>query len=99
MSDSTTAMRDKASAAELLQRADALRERIGGERFRDELVATLYRRAEEVVAQSVRRRRPHVWLTDETIDRILTHPVLGIPIMAANNAAMIGIPSTGCVRI
>ena len=31
----------------LLQRADALRERIGGERFRDELVATLYRRAEE----------------------------------------------------
>ena len=95
MSDPTAAMREKPSAAELLQRADALRERIGGERFRDELVATLYRRAEEVVAQSVRRRRPRVWLTDETIDRILTHPVLGIPVMAALFAVVFWITVVG----
>ena len=68
---------------------------IGGERFRDELVATLYRRAEEVAAQSVRRRKPRVWLTDETIDRILTHPVLGIPVMAALFAVVFWITVVG----
>ncbi len=83
MSDATTSTPDEASAAELLQCAAGLRERIGGERFRDELVGTLYRRAEEVAARSVRRRRSRVWLTDEAIDRVLTHPVLGIPLMAA----------------
>lgn len=73
----------RASADALLQRADALRDTIGGERFRDELVATLYRRAEEIAALSVRRRKPRVWLPDESIDRILTHPALGIPAMTA----------------
>jgi ferrous iron transport protein B len=75
-------MEKKPSPAELLQRAATLRDRIGGERFRDDLVASLYRRSEEVVARTVRKKRPRVWLTDETIDRILTHPVLGIPFMA-----------------
>ncbi len=83
VSNATTSTPDDAAAAELLQCAGALRERIGGERFRDELVGTLYRRAEEVAAQSVRKRKSRVWLTDEAIDRILTHPLLGIPLMAA----------------
>jgi ferrous iron transport protein B len=95
MSDSTAAAPETPSAAELLQRADALRDRIGGERFRDELVATLYRRAEEVAAQSVRRRKPRIWLTDETIDRFLTHPVLGIPAMAALFAVVFWITVVG----
>jgi ferrous iron transport protein B len=95
MSDATAAMHEKPSAAELLRRADALREKIGGERFRDELVAALYRRAEEVAAHSVRRRRPRAWLTDEAIDRILTHPVLGIPVMAALFAAVFWITIVG----
>ena len=75
-------MTDKPSAAGLLQQVDALRETVGGERFRDELVATLYRHAEEIAAQSVRKRKPRSWLTNEKLDRILTHPVLGIPVMA-----------------
>jgi ferrous iron transport protein B len=95
MNDSAAVIGAKPSAAELLQRADALREGIGGERFRDELVAALYRRAEEVVAHSVRRRKPRVWLTDETIDRILTHPVLGIPVMAALFAVVFWITVVG----
>jgi ferrous iron transport protein B len=73
----------RALAEALLQRADALRDRIGGERFRDELVATLYRRAEQVAASAVRMRKPRARLTDQSIDRILTHPVFGIPAMAA----------------
>ena len=72
MIDIAAASQGRASAAALLQCADALREKIGGERFRDELVATLYRRAEEVAAHSVRRKKPRVWFTDE-IDRPGSH--------------------------
>jgi len=95
MSDTATAPRQQLSAAELLQRADALRDSVGGERFRDELVATLYRRAEEVVARSVRRKRARTWLSDENVDRILTHPVLGIPAMAALFAVVFWITVVG----
>jgi ferrous iron transport protein B len=83
MTESNTTIDKEASAADILERAQALRDEIGGERFRDELVSTLYRRAEKVVAKTVRRKKPRLWLTDETIDRVLTHPVLGIPVMAA----------------
>ena len=83
MIDTAATSQGRASADALLQRADALREKIGGERFRDELVAALYRRAEEIAALSIRRKKPRIWFTDELIDRILTHPMLGIPAMAA----------------
>lgn len=83
MTDTAAIATGGASAEALLQRADALRDKIGGEHFRDELVATLYRRAEQVAGVSVRRKRSRGWLADEPIDRILTHPVLGIPAMAA----------------
>jgi len=83
MNVSTTPMPERPSAAGLLQQADALRETVGGERFRDELVAELYRHAEKIAARSVRKRKPRGWFADEKIDRILTHPVLGIPVMAA----------------
>lgn len=83
MIDIAATSQGRASAAALLQCADALREKIGGERFRDDLVAALYRRAEEIAALSIRRKKPRVWFADESIDRVLTHPVLGIPAMAA----------------
>jgi ferrous iron transport protein B len=95
MSDTEAAVDEKLSAAELLRRVDALRERIGGERFRDELVAALYRRAEAVAAHSVRRTRPRAWPTDEAVDSILTHPVLGIPVMAALFAVVFWITIVG----
>jgi ferrous iron transport protein B len=76
-------MREKPSAAQLLEQADALRETIGGERFRDDLVASLYRRAADVAARSVRASTVRRALVDERIDRILTHPLLGLPVMAA----------------
>ena len=43
----------------------------------------------------MRRRKPRVWLTDETIDRVLTHPVLGIPVMAALFAVVFWITVVG----
>ena len=58
MIDIAATSQGRASAAALLQCADALREKIGGERFRDDLVAALYRRAEEIAALSIRRKKP-----------------------------------------
>jgi ferrous iron transport protein B len=95
MNDATMAMRQKSSAAQLLKRADALRDRIGGEQFRDELVAALYRRAEEVASHAVRRRKSRVWLTDATIDRVLAHPAFGIPAMAVLFATVFWITVVG----
>jgi ferrous iron transport protein B len=95
MSTPAAATPERTSAAELLQCADALRDTIGGERFRDELVATLYRRAEEVAARSVSKTRVRTWLTDQTIDRVLTHPVLGIPAMAVLFAVVFWITVVG----
>lgn len=87
---------DRALAAEdLLRHADALREEIGGERFRDELVATLFRRAEDVASQAVRRGKRRSWLTGARIDRFLTHPVFGIPVMAGLFAVMFWITIVG----
>jgi ferrous iron transport protein B len=81
--------------AALVEQADALRETVGGERFRDALVATLYRRAAEVARASQRRQRVGGWLTDQTIDRLLTHPVLGLPVMALLLAVIFWITVVG----
>jgi ferrous iron transport protein B len=72
---------EKSSATALLRQADAMRETVGGERFRDELVEILYRRASEVAARVVRRTRSGSSPIDDRIDRILTHPLLGLPVM------------------
>ena len=95
MSDMAAPTPDASSAEDLLRQADALRDRIGGERFRDELVATLFRRAEDLAARSVRTRKARLWLPDESIDRILTHPVLGIPVMALLFAVVFWITVVG----
>lgn len=83
------------AAEELLRHADALREEIGGERFRDELVAKLFRRAEEVASQAVRQRKRRPWPAGARIDRFLTHPVLGIPVMAVLFAVVFWITIVG----
>lgn len=95
MSDISIGKQDSSSATELLRSADVLRDKVGGERFRDELVTTLYHRAEEIAAKSVRRKSSHAWLTDERIDRVLTHPLLGIPVMAVLFAVVFWITVVG----
>ncbi|MCC6779140.1 MAG: ferrous iron transporter B [Hyphomicrobiales bacterium] len=85
----------EASATELLRRADALRQSVGGERFRDELVATLYQRAEAIARQAIVKRNPRAWTTDDAVDRILTHPLLGIPVMAGMFAVVFWITIVG----
>lgn len=83
------------AAEDLLRHADTLREEIGGQRFRDELVATLFRRAEQIASQTVRRHKRRVWLPTASADRFLTHPLFGIPVMAGLFAAVFWITIVG----
>ncbi len=68
-------------AQELVARADALRPTLDQD-FRDATVEALYARAEVAVAQAVRDRgSSRMRDLDRRIDRIVTSPVLGLPIM------------------
>ncbi len=64
--------------------------------FRDEMVKALYTEAEKVVRRAVRMpgdRRPWDW--DQRIDRIVTSPVFGFPIMAVLLAVVFWITIVG----
>lgn len=82
-------------ATEILDHIDEVRGSDGAKKFRDELVSGLYRRAEEIAAQTIRKKKQRTWFTDETIDRLLTHPVFGIPFMAVLFAIVFWITIVG----
>jgi len=67
-------------AQELLSAVDQLRREVGPQ-FRDEIVESLYADAQAIADRAVhlpnRTRRP--W--DERIDRLVTHPLWGLPLM------------------
>ncbi len=67
-------------AAEVLAKADALRQGLG-EGFRDQLVASLYQESQRIARRSVRRSGTGGWSWDQRIDRIVTSPILGLPLM------------------
>ncbi len=70
------------STGALLQRADELRRNLSGN-FRDQLVQALYADAESIARRAVQpvgnRRRD--W--DQQLDRLVTSPVFGLPLMLA----------------
>lgn len=80
--------RQSVGAEQLLARVRALRERVGPE-LHDRVAASLYARAAEIAAASVRvTGRPRVdW--DLLADRILTSRLLGFPIMALGLVAIL----------
>lgn len=65
---------------EVLQRADALRRTLSGS-FRDEMVKSLYAEAERVAQRSVRAAGGAKLDFDQRIDRLVTSPLTGLPIM------------------
>jgi ferrous iron transport protein B len=78
----------------LLARADALRDRLTPE-FRDRMVENLYNEAGRIARRAVQPgsgARPD-W--DERIDRLVTSPVLGLPLMALLMAAVFWMTITG----
>lgn len=65
---------------DVLARAQALRPRLGAA-FRDEIVKSLYGEAERIARRAVHRLEDKKWDLDQRIDRIVTSPVWGLPIM------------------
>ncbi len=76
-----------------LQQIDQIRDAVG-ERFRDEIVSATFRAAEQITQEVVRRsKRRATW--DEGIDRFMTHPIWGWPVMVAILAAVLWMTVVG----
>ena len=64
----------------VLLRADELRRQLGDD-FRDRIVTSLYADAQRIADRSVQVDTRRTWDLDQRIDRIVTSPLLGLPIM------------------
>lgn len=64
----------------LFARADTLRRDLSGQ-FRDQLVQGLYAEAHTLARRNVRAADARRWDLDQQIDRLVTSPVWGLPIM------------------
>ncbi|MFO7303000.1 MAG: nucleoside recognition domain-containing protein [Acidobacteriota bacterium] len=81
------------SPTDVIRRAAELREALGGT-FRDEAVRALYAEAGEVARRAVRTQGARLDL-DQRIDRIVTSPVFGLPLMALLLAVVFWITVAG----
>ena len=86
-------MSERPSVTELLQRVDAIRQDVG-DQFRDELVTSVYREA-RTISEQVVHTRPGGATWDQKLDRILTHPLWGWPLMVLVLAAVFWITVVG----
>jgi ferrous iron transport protein B len=65
----------------LLARAEALRRGLSSS-FRDETVRSIYTEAERIAQRAVQAKDERRWDLDQRIDRLITSPYLGLPLMA-----------------
>jgi ferrous iron transport protein B len=65
---------------EILQRAETLRQNLSAG-FRDETVKSIYGEAERIARRAVHIVGENKWDFDQKIDRLVTSPYLGLPIM------------------
>ncbi len=72
---------------DILARAEALRPALG-ENFRDEIVKSLYREAETIAKRAVHSHGNRRYDLDQRIDRLVTSPIIGLPIMVVLLAAV-----------
>ncbi len=69
-----------------LDRADRLRERLSPD-FRDRLVESLYEEATRIAQRAVKSGHEQQWDFDQRIDRLVTSPIFGLPVMLCLIAA------------
>lgn len=69
-----------AAAQAALARADQLRGRLAAD-FRDQMVESLYEQADRIARRAVKSGQERKWDLDQRIDRVVTSPVLGLPLM------------------
>lgn len=68
------------AAQAALARADELRARLPAD-FRDSAVESLYQQAGRIAARAVKSGQERKWDLDQRIDRLVTSPVFGLPLM------------------
>lgn len=75
------------SPSQLLAHADTLRLKLSGS-FRDQLVEAMYTDAEAIARRAVKTKDGPSWDWDQRLDRLVTSPVFGLPIMLLLLAAV-----------
>jgi ferrous iron transport protein B len=78
----------------VLAKADLLRPQLGSG-FRDEIVQSLYAEAEHIAGRAVSGGSAKKWDFDQRIDRLVTSPIFGLPIMFFLLAAVFWITIVG----
>ena len=68
------------SPQEVLDHTDRLRRSLGVD-FRDRMVTSLYEESRRIAARAVRRHGESRWDFDQRIDRLVTSPAWGLPLM------------------
>ncbi len=79
---------------DVLARADELQRQLGG-RFRDKIVESLYHEAERIARRAVHTRTDRHWDLDQRIDRLVTSPTFGLPLMLLILAAIFWVTIIG----
>lgn len=79
---------------DVLAKAEALRDGLSTG-FRDEIVKSLYSEAETIAKRAVKTVRDKKYDLDQRIDRLVTSPIAGLPIMVALLALVIWLTVTG----
>jgi ferrous iron transport protein B len=78
----------------ILDRAEALRPQLASG-FRDEIVKSMYGEVERITQRAVRRGDARKWDLDQRIDRLVTSPIFGLPIMLLLLAAVFWLTIVG----
>lgn len=79
---------------DVLNRADTLQRTLDVS-FRDQMVQAIYADAERITDRAVQTGEEKAWDLDQRIDRIITSPVWGLPIMLFGLAATFWLTITG----
>ncbi len=85
---------DTVDPRKIIQRADFLRKSLR-KSFHDGIVEAVYKDAERIAGSSVRTKGQRYNSLDQKIDRILTSPVTGLPIMALGLSLIFWLTITG----
>ena len=78
----------------IIDSAEALRSTLESS-FRDEMVLSIYSEAERVAARAVRKQGEVRYDLDQRVDRIVTSPIFGLPIMLLVLAGVFWLTITG----
>lgn len=79
---------------DVLAMAESLRPQLGSG-FRDEIVQSMYTEAQRIVDRAVNKGSKKKWDLDQRIDRLVTSPIFGLPIMLLILAAVFWITIVG----